>query len=88
MSENIRETLPKVLKTLWDLENELRGAARNGVVLRREEASQHLAEARQHLDRLLSLVRSSDAESGSVPESPAESGIPPLIKHRGEHHGT
>lgn len=81
MSENIRETVPRVLKTLWDLENELRGAARNSVVLRREEASQHLAEARAHLDRLLSLVRSSDAANERVPERSAESGIPPSIKH-------
>ena len=29
MSDSIRETVPKVLKTLWDLENEMRGAAQN-----------------------------------------------------------
>ncbi len=81
MSENIRETVPKVLKTLWDLENELRDAARNSVVLRREEAKQHLAEARQHLDELLSLVRSSDAANESGSEPTADSGIPPTIQH-------
>ena len=81
MSENIRETVPKVLKTLWDLENELRGAARDGVVLRREEASQHLAEARLHLDRLLSLVRSNEGAKNSVSEPSAEPVIPPVIKH-------
>jgi hypothetical protein len=32
MSESIKEAIPKVLKTLWDLENELRGFAQNSVV--------------------------------------------------------
>lgn len=58
MSDSIKDTVPKVLKTLWDLETELRGAAQNGVILRREEASKHLAEARRHLDELLGLARS------------------------------
>lgn len=77
MPENIRETVPKLLKTLWDLENELRDAARNGVILRREEAKQHLAEARQHLDELLSLVRS----HGLSVEGHSEQSSPPSIKH-------
>ena len=81
MAENIRDTVPKVLKRLWDLENELRGAARNGVILRREEAKQHLAEARQHLDELLSLVRHQDASVDGSSEQSTESAIPPSIKH-------
>lgn len=63
MTESIKDTVPKVLKTLWDLENELRGAAQNGVFMRREEAGQHLAEARRHLDELLGLARSPTAEA-------------------------
>ncbi|CAA2139897.1 hypothetical protein [Hyphomicrobium sp. ghe19] len=81
MPENIRETVPKVLKTLWDLENELRGAARDGVILRREEAKQHLAEARQHLDELLNLVRAYDSSAEGRSEQSPETGIPPSIKH-------
>jgi hypothetical protein len=34
-------------KSLWHMENELRRAARNGLILRKEEASEHLAEARR-----------------------------------------
>jgi hypothetical protein len=32
------------------MENELRNAARNGLILRKDEASAHLAEARWHLE--------------------------------------
>ncbi|SFV38494.1 hypothetical protein [Hyphomicrobium facile] len=81
MPENIRETVPKVLKTLWDLENKLRGAAQNGVFLRREEAKQHLAEARQHLDELMNLVRSHDSSAEGQSEQSTDTGIPPSIKH-------
>ncbi len=81
MSDSIRETVPKVLKALWDLENEMRGAAQNSVILRRDEARQHLADARRHLDELLSLVRSKEtvAEEGSeVSDEPSN---PPALKH-------
>ncbi|HEY8193518.1 MAG TPA: hypothetical protein VIF13_00570 [Hyphomicrobium sp.] len=71
MSDSIKDTVPKVLKTLWDLETELRGAAQNGVILRREEASKHLAEARRHLDELLGLARS--PETTAETSSPVES---------------
>lgn len=40
------------------LGRELRGAAQNGEVLRREEARKHLVESRRHFDELLALVRS------------------------------
>lgn len=63
MADSIKDTVPKVLKTLWDLENELRGAAQNSVILRRDEAREHLADARRHLDELLSLARSSEASN-------------------------
>jgi hypothetical protein len=50
MADSIKDAIPNVLKMLWDLENELRGAAQNSVVLRRDE---YLSEARRHLDELL-----------------------------------
>ncbi|MGO4683609.1 hypothetical protein [Hyphomicrobium sp. 2TAF46] len=81
MSDNIRETVPKVLKSLWDLENELRGAAQNSVVLRREDAKRHLAEARRRLDELLSLIRSHEGAKESVSAPSSDDGIPPQIKH-------
>lgn len=86
MPENIRETVPKVLKTLWDLESELRGAARNSVILRREEAKHHLAEARQHLDELLSLVRSHGSSVEGQSDQSTDTGIPPSIKPPSINH--
>ena len=72
MAESIKDSIPKVLKTLWDLENELRGAAQNGVFMRGEEASKHLSEARRHLDEFLGMARSPDeSASQSVPPVPA-----------------
>ena len=60
MADSIKDTIPNVLKTLWNLENELRKAAQNSVVLRQDEARKHLSEARRHLDELLRLARSSE----------------------------
>ena len=62
MSGSIQETVPGVLKTLWNLENELRSAAQNSVILRSEDARKHLQQARHHLDQLLGLAKASSAE--------------------------
>lgn len=53
MSESIQKTVPGVLKTLWDMENELRSAAQSGVIFRGDDARNHLQQARYHLDQLL-----------------------------------
>ncbi len=42
---------PRWSKSLYHTENELRNVARNGLILRKEEASEHLAEARRHLEQ-------------------------------------
>lgn len=60
MTGNMTEAVPKVLKSLWDIENELRSAAQNGVILRGEEARSHLQHARHHLDQLLGIIRSQE----------------------------
>ena len=49
MANDLLDKIPAWLKSLWDMENELRSAARNGLILRKDEASAHLAEARRHL---------------------------------------
>jgi len=66
MAGTIQETVPGVLKTLWNLENELRSAAQNGVILRGEDARNHLQQARHHLDQLLGLAKN------SPPDIPAD----------------
>lgn len=69
MSGDITESVPKILKSLWDLENELRGAAQNGVILRCEEARSHLHHARHHLDQLLKVISSSDTARAEDPST-------------------
>jgi hypothetical protein len=53
MSEGIRP----VWKSLWDLENELRSAARNAIFLRRDKARQHMEEARRHYRDAFSAIK-------------------------------
>jgi hypothetical protein len=77
MTSTIQEAVPGVLKTLWNLENELRSAAQNGVILRGEEARNHLQQARHHLDELLGIANGSTTEkpSGATADLPPESSI-------------
>lgn len=79
MAGNIAESVPKVLKSLWDIENELRSAAQNGVVLRGDEARNHLQQARHHLDQLLGIIRSPEETSTdqtSTDQSPGSTTLP------------
>jgi len=39
MANDLLDKIPAWLKSLWDMENELRNAARNGLILRKDEAS-------------------------------------------------
>ncbi len=80
MSQSIKESVPKLLKTLWQLENELRGAAQNSVVLRRDEAKRHLSDARRHLDALLALAQAANSK-GARDETPEDPPILPSTKH-------
>jgi len=63
MSESIQKTVPGVLKTLWDMENELRSAAQSGVIFRGDDARNHLQKARYHLDQLLGLAKGTPTET-------------------------
>jgi hypothetical protein len=47
---DLLDQIPQWLKSLYQMENELRRAARNGLVLRNDQATEHLAAARRHLD--------------------------------------
>ena len=50
MSDNLSDRIPQWLKSLHEMENELRTAARKGLILRKDEAAKHLAQARRHLE--------------------------------------
>jgi hypothetical protein len=64
MPDNLSSKIPTWLKSLCEMENELRDAARNGLILRNEKASEHLAGARRHLDDLMKQVRGEEPSNG------------------------
>ena len=68
MANDLLDKIPAWLKSLWDMENELRNAARNGLILRKDEASAHLAEARRHLERAMNEAKGIDPPYG--PQTP------------------
>jgi hypothetical protein len=57
MANDLFDKIPQWLKSLWQMENELRNAARNGLILRKDEASNHLAEARRHLESAMNEAK-------------------------------
>jgi hypothetical protein len=68
MANEFFGNIPDWLKSLWHMENELRRAARNGVILRREAARAHLAAARRHLDQAINDYRTlARAKNSDVP---------------------
>lgn len=74
MARSILETVPKLLQAIWELEKELRSAAQNSVVLRRDEAQRHLSDARRHLDALLGLAQNVHANGGTDNREPRRNG--------------
>ncbi len=68
---NILGEMPESLKSLWNMEKELRGAAQSALFLKNDEARQHLEDARRHLADAMSAMK-----SGSPPP-PVEQPIAP-----------
>ena len=66
MANNLLDKIPAWLKSLWAMENELRRAARNGLILRQDEASTHLAKARQHLEKAMKQAKGIEPADGPV----------------------
>jgi hypothetical protein len=64
LADDLSSKIPAWLKSLYEMENELRDAARNGIILRGEKASEHLAAARKHLDDLLGRATGEDSPNG------------------------
>jgi hypothetical protein len=56
-----------VWKSLWDLENELRSAARNAIFMRRDQAKQHMEEAKRHYRDALSAIKGEPPSSDQKP---------------------
>jgi hypothetical protein len=68
MPERLLDKIPQWLKSLYHMENELRSAAQNGLILRNEKASEHLAAARRHLDEALRAAKGEEPPAG--PQTP------------------
>ena len=68
MANDLLDKIPEWLKSLWHMENELRNAARNGLILRKDEASAHLAEARRHLEKAMNEAKGIEPANG--PQTP------------------
>ena len=64
MANDLLDKMPARLKSVWDIENEPRSAARNGLILRKDEASAHLAEARRHLEKAMNEGRELSQPTG------------------------
>ena len=60
MPNDLSDKIPQWLKSLTSMENELRRAAWSGLVLNRQKASEHLAEARRHLEETLKAARGAE----------------------------
>ena len=67
-TDNLLDRIPQWLKSLHEMENELRNAARKGLILRKDEATEHLAQARRHLEAVLNEARGVEPPNG--PQTP------------------
>lgn len=67
-TDNLLDRIPQWLKSLHEMENELRNAARKGLILRKDEATEHLAQARRHLEAALKEARGVEPPNG--PQTP------------------
>jgi hypothetical protein len=63
-TENLFDRIPQWLKSLHEMENELRNAARKGIILRKDEAADHLAQARRHLQDAVNDAKGVEPPNG------------------------
>ena len=57
MANDLPDKIPDWLKSLYNMENNLRGSARNGLIPRKDKALNHLTEARRHFEEALNQGR-------------------------------
>ena len=68
---NFSDQIPAPLKSLWNFETELRSAAQHAIFMDNAEASQHLDQARSHLNEALkSLNLGKPAPPPVTPSTP------------------
>jgi len=57
MANDFLKNMPPALKSLWQLENELRRALQSAVLLRKDDAQQNLERARLHMQAAVLAVK-------------------------------
>jgi len=67
-TDDLFDRIPQWLKSLHEMENEIRNAARKGLILRKDEAAEHLAQARRHLQDALREAKGVEPPDG--PKTP------------------
>ncbi len=77
MVNDLLDRMPPALKSLWQLETELRTALQNAVMLRKDEAGQHFDAARRHLEEALASINSGNEAARSAPATSSEQSEPP-----------
>ena len=78
---DIFDRVPAWLKSLYQIETELRNAARNGIVLQKDKALEHLAEARRHIDEMTKKSKGPDADQSTPSTTPP---VEPTLRKDGE----
>ena len=63
------------LRSLWDVENELRKAAQKAIFLRKDEAKKHLDEARRHYKDALTAVRGEPSGTPDIAADPTANAV-------------
>jgi hypothetical protein len=66
----ILDDIHPALRSLWDLENELRSAAQNAIFLRNDEAKKHMDEARRHYQEALKAIKGEAMTKSADPDLP------------------
>jgi len=56
MANDFLKNMPPALKSLWQLENELRRSLQNAVLLRRADANENLERARTYMAAALKAI--------------------------------
>jgi hypothetical protein len=64
MANDLLDKIPDWLKSLYHMENELRSSARNGLILRKDEALNHLAAARHQFEEALKSAKGVESPDG------------------------
>ena len=69
MANAVLDKIPQALKSMYYAENELRRALFKGVAMRTDEAREHLAQARRHLDEMLGAGKPEQVNPPAATES-------------------